>query len=241
MVFWWRKGKGYNMLKYNLKNHLFGINKDINWDTIRQNNLKWWSTVGIHDPKEKPETKKKNYDVFLDDLISTTNIDIFNSHDKKIGEICCGPYGGILECYGVECNQKYFIDIFMEDFKQMNFVQWSKNSNFVSAPSEHIHLSDNTLDILLGYNSIDHGWDWEKSLDECLRISKSIFLMFDTKNEVDGDLHPQKISHEDVLKYAEKNNWHAKFKHVTIKKRYKDYGYYENCFEWPETWIYIIK
>ena len=72
-------------------------------------------------------------------------------------------------------------------------------------------------------------------------IYEKCFLMFDTKGELDGDFHPQVITHQDVLDYSEKNNWRSRFKRVIIKARYKDYGYYDNVFDWPETWVYLEK
>ena len=69
------------MLKYDLESHMFGIQKNLTWDNIREQNLKWWKSVGIRDPKEKPETKKLNYDVFLSDIqaelgLTTNNLKI---------------------------------------------------------------------------------------------------------------------------------------------------------------------
>jgi hypothetical protein len=229
------------MLKYDLEKHMFGIEKNLTWDRIRKDNLKWWKRKGTRDAKEKPSTKRRNYDIFLEDIYADTGLSIEELKDKVIGEVCCGPYGGIIEAYKIECKEKYFIDIFMEDFKDMKLVEWTDNSNFVNAPCEQIHLEDNTLDILYGYNSIDHGWDWKKSIDECLRISKKMFLMFDTKDEIDGDIHPQKISHTDVVEYIAQSKWKEKYKYVSVQAKYKDYGYYDTSFEWPETWVYVIK
>ncbi len=247
---------------------MFGILKNISWDQFRIKNIQWWvkasaatkwsneilALAGVpkhwaldsHDSKERVEMKKKNYDAFLADIEKSTSLSLLSCANKIVGEVCCGPLGGIIECYELQCKEKYFIDIIMDDYEEMNLVEWSENSHFIQAPTEHIHLENNKLDILFGYNSIDHGWDWKKSIDECLRISKKMFLMFDTKNEVDGDWHPQKISHQDVLDYAEQNNWHDKFKHVEIKPQLKNYGSYEMrggfpVVPWPETWVYVIK
>jgi ubiquinone/menaquinone biosynthesis C-methylase UbiE len=227
--------------KYDLENHLFGIKKNIPWSKVRKRNIIWWQKVGRKDIKEKPETKRKNYDVFLEDIKDKTNITLDSIKDENVGEVCCGPYGGIIQAYDLQCKQKYFIDIFMDDFKNMKFTQWPDNSVFINAPCEQIHLEDNCVDTLFGYNSIDHGWDWKSSIDECLRISKKMFLMFDTKGKLDKDDHPQVITHDDVLEYIEEQGWKKKFQYVLVQARYKDYGYYETRFKWPETWVYVIK
>ena len=227
--------------KFDLTKHRFGINKNMSWDEVQRFNLNWWKTTGIRDWHEKPSTKKLCYDVFIQDIESHVIPVVTNTSDKLVGEVCCGPYGGIIEAFDIKCKEKYFIDLFMEDYRDLGFVNWSENSFFVQAPAEYIDLEDNKLDILFGYNSIDHGWDWKRSLDECLRISKSMFLMFDTKDELDGDKHPQKISHQDVLDYVSQNAWREKYQYVSVHPRRKDYGYYETCFEWPETWVYVIK
>ena len=53
------------MRKYDLNNHLFGLNQDITWKEFRQKNIIWWNTVGKQDPKEQPTIKLDNYDFFL--------------------------------------------------------------------------------------------------------------------------------------------------------------------------------
>jgi len=229
------------MRKYDLNNHLFGLNQDITWEEFRQKNIIWWNTVGKQDPKEQPTIKLDNYDFFLKWIEEEYNFSLADYEDKNVGEICCGPYGGILEASNVRASNKYFIDIFMDDFRNMSLIDWPENSVFIQAPSECIHLRDDELDFLFGYNSIDHGWDWRLSLEECLRISKRVYLMFDTKDEVDGDYHPQKISHEDVKAYVEQLNDDYNFANFGVRAQLKNYGYYENCFEWPETWVYIEK
>lgn len=229
------------MTNFDFEKHGYGIDGKLSWHDIRSRNLNWWKKQGRFDWQEKPSTKKLNYDVFLQDIYDEYGFSLEKCSDKTIAEICCGPYGGILECYDVSCREKIFVDIFMEDFKQMNFIEWSKNSRFIQAPTECIPLKDNSVDVLLGYNSIDHGWDWKKSLEECHRISNECYLMFDTKGELDGDWHPQIITHEDVKEYFSQNEEKYKNTEILIKLRMKDYGYYNTCFEWGETWVYMKK
>ena len=145
------------MLKnpYDLKSQRFGLNGRLSWEDIRKTNLDWWNKVGKQDIKEMPSTKKKNYDFFLQDIKQKTSITFENINNKLVGEICCGPYGGIIQGYDMKCKEKYFIDIFMDDFKDMGLTNWTSNSHFINAPCEHIHLEDEKLDILFGYNSID--------------------------------------------------------------------------------------
>mgnify|MGYP003136899198 CR=1 FL=1 len=266
--------KKYNLLNHKFginKDISWSKTREFNfnwWNTVAKPTKTQTATgegyIGMVDPNEHPNHKKLNYDVFLQDVqiwlrnlppeimshAQRANIEKpFASwfEGKTVGEISCGPYGGMLECYGVKCKKKFFIDIFMPDFVSMEYIKWPKNAVFVQAPAEHIHLEDNTLDVLLAYNSIDHGWDWKKSVDECLRVSKSMFMMFDTKDKIEDDFHPQKISHKDVLDYAIENDWGNKYRQVLIKPVRKDYGYYgtpdpstgQNM--WPETWIYVIK
>jgi len=227
--------------KYNLDNQMFGLEGNINWQNFRQKNIDWWNSVGKYDLKEKPTTKLINYTYFLQWLEKKFKVSTGSLNGKNVGEICCGPYGGILQACNIDAKKKYFIDIFMEDFLNMKLIEWPPNSTFIQAPSEHIHLNNDELDFLFGYNSIDHGWDWKASIDECLRVSKKIYLMFDTKNSTDGDYHPQKINHEDVIRHVGELNDTYNFTNYGIKAQLKNYGYYDTCFEWPETWIYIEK
>ena len=75
------------MLKYDLESHMFGI-KDLTWKQIKKQNLKWWKSVGIRDSKEKPETKRLNYDVFLGDIEAELGLTTNSLKNKVVGEIC---------------------------------------------------------------------------------------------------------------------------------------------------------
>ena len=62
-------------------------------------------------------------------------------------------------------------------------------------------LETDELDFLIGFNSIDHGWDVKKSIDECIRVSKCGVLSFDT-NRYKLPTYPDR-SHYQIVDYDE--------------------------------------
>ena len=173
---------------------------------MRENNLIWWKTVGIY--SEKPKKRRKHYKKFLKNIKNNFhNFDIRNYKNQIVGEVCGGPFGGIIEHYLPE-NMKYQIDIFADDFSKL---QWIKSdplkTKWIDCPCEEIELPDNSMEVLFGFNSIDHGWDYKKSILECIRVSKECYISFDTdryKNPGYPDLnHYQIIDYNDVIKFVE--------------------------------------
>jgi len=87
----------------------------------------------------------------------------------------------VTEVCELPAKHKYFIDYIMRLQYKLKFIEWPKNSTFVECPAEDIPLPERCIDILLSYNCLDHGWNIEKALKECFRISKVAFISFDCR------------------------------------------------------------
>jgi ubiquinone/menaquinone biosynthesis C-methylase UbiE len=177
--------------------------------------LDWWKIEGIN--SETPAKREPYFKAFIDRILKTTGVNVVNEFDKsekKIAEIAGGPFGGILEMSFKNCNNLTQIDLLADKFKDLN---WTKTKmNWLTSPAEQILAEDDKFDFLIGFNSIDHGWDIEASISECIRVSKSGALSFDTnryKNPGYPDRsHYQIVDYDKVCKYISsinciKNSW----------------------------------
>jgi len=178
--------------------------------TFITRNIDWWWI----NRKFERVRRKKYYDRFL----NFGNIQTDNQ--SVIGEVGPGPFGGIIEVCKLPAFKKVFIDYILEELYNLHYIKWPDDAIMVDAPAERIPLDDDTVDILLSYNTLDHGWDVYECIKECVRISKRCYLAFDcrgdNKNEVDirrdgHDIdHYQLLHYDDIKKFVNDNNWEIK-------------------------------
>jgi len=203
---------------------------------FRRRNLKWWKSNEKRVRKQSPELSRQFFDyidqeVGLDETRFNENI--------VLGEVCGGALGGVLESLDLTAKKKVQIDILADDFQDLGFVNWSDNTEFIGCPAEGIDLPDDYVDILFGYNSIDHGWDVIVALDECIRISRECYLMFDCKGgsskyKKSGNGfrdHYQEIFYNDVKDHVE--SLRGKYSMVEIRNNPTSY--------WPKAYVFIRK
>ena len=188
-----------------------------NWDDLklgngktvgfmRGDNLEWWIKKGVR--SERPIDRVPYYNKFFKNIKKVNkNFDFKNYENKVVGEVCGGPFGGIIDTY-LPLEQKYQIDIFASDFEKMNWINSHPDkTTWIESPCEEIELPDNHLDVLFGFNSIDHGWDYKSALKECIRVSKECYISFDTnryKSPRYPDLnHYQIVDYNDVVEFVE--------------------------------------
>jgi len=149
-------------------------------------NIEWWWI----NRKFERVRRRKYYEKFLAFGKIETN-------DKQIvGEVGPGPFGGMIEVMKLSANRKVFIDYILEDLYNLHFIKWPDNSTMVEAPAEHIPLRDDFIDVLLSYNTLDHGWDIETCIKECIRVSKKCYLAFDCRGDDNGEVDIRKDGHD---------------------------------------------
>ena len=173
---------------------------------MRGDNLEWWTKKGVR--SERPIDRAPYYNKFFKNIKKVNkNFDFKNYQNKVVGEVCGGPFGGIIEAY-LHLEQKYQIDIFASDFEKLNWINSPiDKTTWIESPCEEITLSDDHLDVLFGFNSIDHGWDYKSALKECIRVSKECYISFDTnryKSPHYPDLnHYQIVDYNDVVEFVD--------------------------------------
>jgi len=147
----------------------------------RNRQVNWW--MKNLNGSEHPRERNKDYVEFIKRIKENTGFDILTiSDDKKIGEVCGGAWGGLINIY-FKKNEKYQIDLLSDFFSKINVIKGT-NTNWILSPMEHISLQDNQMDYLFAFNSLDHGWDIEKAIHECVRVSKCGILSFNVDNHL---------------------------------------------------------
>ena len=181
-----------------------------------KNDLSWWRDVGYE--TDTPAKRKHLYKRFLNRFNEHTGKD-YRDYDKrgyKVAEIAGGPFGGLLDLFFEKVTTRTQIDLLASNFQELKY-ETNYSYEWFTCPAEHILKDDNTYDFLIGYNSLDHGWDIKKAIDECIRVSKSGLINFDTdryKNPGYPDRsHYQIVDYDKVLDYISnikciKNNWY---------------------------------
>jgi ubiquinone/menaquinone biosynthesis C-methylase UbiE len=202
------------------------------FEAFRKRNINWWLRHGSY--SDNPNVRKPYWDKFL----LSNNINFTHYEGMIIGEICCGAYGGMLNnFYDIPAKEKVLIDIFINDFVTEGLLNSNFNFTLVNSPAEKIDLIDNYCDLLLGINSLDHGWDIYESLRECYRVSKECFLKFDcrytpgakwllTKNFKDLD-HFQEVDYNQIERFL-----YSTFNNYTIIKQESEYFPAANIHLW---------
>lgn len=160
-------------------------------------NIEWWWLCR----KEEKVRRKEYYDRFL------KFGDIKTDNTMIVGEVGPGPFGGIIEVCKLPAKNKVFIDYVMEEQHKLNFITWPENALYVDSPAEKIPLPDNSIDVLLSYNTLDHGWNVYDCIKECIRISKRCYLAFDCRGDDEKEVEARKDGHDkdhyQLLKYSD--------------------------------------
>ena len=193
-----------------------------NGETINEfieNDLKWWKEIGIE--TDIPESRRPLYKFFLNRFYEHTskNYGSFDKEEYKVAEIAGGPYGGILDCFFEKVRSRTQIDLLANHFKELNY-KTNYQYEWFTCPAERILKDDNTYDFLIGYNSLDHGWDIKSAISECIRVAKSGLINFDVdRHKLNGvscgegkvhtypdRSHYQIVEKEDIIHYLNKKH-----------------------------------
>lgn len=160
--------------------------------------MNWW--MNNLTKSEHPNNRNKDYIKFIKRIKEEAGLDILNiDKSKKIGEVCGGAWGGLINIYFKE-NEKYQIDLLADFFEKINVIK-DKKTKWILSPAESISLETNCLDYLFAFNSLDHGWDINKAINECIRISKCGILSFHVDNHLYLKGYPNRDHYQIVRKH----------------------------------------
>ncbi len=163
-----------------------------------ERNLAWWrQTESLERVRRRP---------YYDGFLAYCKLQAADFEGKTVAEVGPGPFGGMIEVCQLPARRKVFIDYIMRELCGLNFIPWPE-ATYVNAPAERIPLPDKSVDILVSYNALDHGWDIWKSLEECVRISRKCYLAFDCRGdspaEVARDRAGKDLDHYQMLTFGE--------------------------------------
>ena len=154
-------------------------------ETFITRNIKWW---GANWDDNKVCIREVCYERFLERY----NIRSYVNETKVVGEVGAGPAGGILQICNLPAKKKVFIDYIQRELVDLDFCEWPKDATYVESGAEKIPLPNNSIDVLLSYNCLDHGWNIFDAISECLRVSKSCFLAFDCRGDNEDEIERHK-------------------------------------------------
>lgn len=112
------------------------------------------------------------------------------------------------DAYGIDCC-KWKLDFYYQKIEDFNFPQeWKEH--FLFGYGENLPFEDNSVDVLTSWYVLEHVNDWEKCLDEMIRVVRpngAIFLNApDYRNSYEEhygiDIGMPMVDHQDVLKTA---------------------------------------
>jgi len=136
-------------------------------------NIQWWK----ENENAERVRRREYYDKFLE------NIKLPDTTNKIVAELGPGPFGGILQVCNLPAKRKVFIDYILRELVKLNFIRWPEDALYVDAPAEAIPMKFSSVDVLISYNTLDHGWDPLAGLFECVRISKRCYVSFDCRGD----------------------------------------------------------
>jgi ubiquinone/menaquinone biosynthesis C-methylase UbiE len=96
----------------------------------------------------------------------------------RILEVGCGAHGLV---FGLEHQHKIGVDPLAVDYRRL-FPLWQKNASTIAAAGEKLPFGDETFEIVLSDNVIDHAEQPEEIVAESIRVLKSGGLFYFTVN-----------------------------------------------------------
>ena len=190
------------------------------YQQFRKRNLDWWKANRLGESR----TRAPYYEQFLEKWMVRPYIE--KAH--CLGEIGPGPFGGMIEVLKLAVSNKVFIDYLLEDLVGLNFISWPKDAVYVNASAESIPLADNSIDLLLSYNCLDHGWNIWAALIECIRVSRYCFLSFDCRGDDPHEVEIRKkmkdLDHYQLLHLEDVENF--------VEEYAGRMGYFGGVFRW---------
>lgn len=141
-------------------------------------------------------------------------IDVLDIRYKKhikhrtVAEVGPGPYGGIFWKYPIG-KKMYCIEPIIDIYKEYNLWEADGKCILIQSKIEDINPNDiEECDTVIACNSIDHGYNIWKAIDNIYSIMKDdgickLFVHCRNPKQTDK-LHIQTLVAEDVIRYCEK-------------------------------------
>jgi len=162
----------------------------MNSEAWKQRNIAWWRNNYSHEQ-----------DVQIPAYIHFVYRWKIDFKDKIAMEVAPGPLGGILQFQNAKRN--IFLDVIMTDLWNLGYHP-PMEAELVDASFHEIPFGDKEIDVLVGYNSLDHSPFWREAIRECVRVSKEVYLNFDCRDKInEWDKDHYLVDFDEAKKIAE--------------------------------------
>jgi ubiquinone/menaquinone biosynthesis C-methylase UbiE len=179
------------------------------------------------------------------------NLDYSYFTGKDVLEVGCGPSGIIYHLDEVKTS----VGLEPLDLNNLARKNWKKTS-VAKGIGEKIPFQDNSFDVILSYNSIDHSFDPKKVIEEIYRVLRlggdfllSLHILRDQFNLLKSILnkfdepHPYHLTHKEVLRLLKDNSFY-----LNNSKRDKGIGELNDSLKktianymMDRLWLWLVK
>lgn len=138
--------------------------------------LKFWKELYIKNTlncKSIEDKTKKLLDISINQTFKRYMYDLYLNTDsfkgKTILDIGCGPHGGLIGFNGAI---RYGIDHLIDSYIEIGYPLSKHGITYYNEKSEKLPFVDNSLDVVIAVNSLDHVDDVKKTIQEIMRVLK---------------------------------------------------------------------
>lgn len=138
--------------------------------------LEFWRELYIKntlDCKSNEDKTEKLLDISINQTFKRYMYDLYLNTDsfkgKTILDIGCGPHGGLI---GFNDTIKYGVDHLINEYIEIGYPLSKHNITYYNEKSENLPFDDNSLDVVIAVNSLDHVDDVKKTIQEIMRVLK---------------------------------------------------------------------
>lgn len=179
------------IMSFNLRE----IFKEAKWNNAQKAELEFWKQREqkySHFSKQYWEKELENY---------SGNILTGDFEQKDVLEIGCGPKGMI---HYIQARRKVGIDPLIEEYRKLNILE-ERNVKHITGVGEKLDFPDETFDIVICFNVLDHSEKPSKMCKEMYRVLKKDGKIIFQSHCITPLIKPIRI----FLKYVDKPHpWH---------------------------------
>ena len=201
----------------------------LNWKNAQVNEKKFWENIYLKKNKDEiyKKTSGEGWKDFAEEILIRNNLDKKFLNNKTILDLGSGPAGlakGIHEMIKLKeiTNCKIIaVDPLMDFYKKdIGILKEDENLILLSNKGEKIDLDNNSVDLILSTNVLDHCEDPDGLISEAFRILKPDGMFFPSVHLVYDYLELLST----FIKYFDTNHPHH-FTKSLLSKKLKHYFY----------------
>jgi ubiquinone/menaquinone biosynthesis C-methylase UbiE len=194
-----------------------------NWKIAQIKEEEFWRNIYLNESKDNiyRKTASKGWKDFAEEILSRNNIKKKSLSNKVILDLGSGPAGvakGIHEMIKKNEIQNCKIiatDPLMEFYKNdIGILREDENLELLSDKGEKLNLKDNSVDIIISTNVLDHCEDVDSLISEVYRVLKPNGVFFPSVHLVYNYL----FLVSSLIKYFDANHPHHFTKFELVKK-----------------------